>query len=81
MKFYCAYIIQSINHPDRYYTGFTENLESSIKSHNQGNNPHTSKYRPWRVKTTIVFTDRQKDLDFEAYLKSPSSRVFAKKRL
>ncbi len=62
-------------------TGFTEDLESRLKSHNQGNNPHTSKYRPWRVKTAIAFTDRQRAIDFESYLKSPSGRSFAKKRL
>jgi hypothetical protein len=45
------------------------------------NNPHTAKHRPWRVKTAIAFTDRQRALDFEKYLKSPSGRAFAKKRL
>jgi len=51
------------------------------EAHNHGNNPHTSKYKPWRIKTAIAFTDRQGALDFEAYLKSPSGRAFAKKRL
>jgi putative endonuclease len=52
-----------------------------MKAHNQGKNSHTSKYKPWRLKTAIAFTDRQKALDFEAYLKSPSGRAFAEKRL
>jgi putative endonuclease len=81
MKFYYAYILESIENPDRFYTGFTEELESRLKSHNQGNNPHTSKYRPWRIKTAIAFTDRQRGLDFEVYLKTASGRAFAKKRL
>ncbi|RLC11429.1 MAG: GIY-YIG nuclease family protein, partial [Deltaproteobacteria bacterium] len=38
-------------------------------------------FRPWRIKTAIAFTDRAKALDFEKYLKSPSGRAFAKKRL
>ena len=67
--------------PDRFYTGFTEDLELRLKSHNRGDNPHTSRYMPWRIKTAVAFTDRQKALDFEAYLKSPSGRAFAKKRL
>jgi len=81
MKFYYAYILQSKKTPNRFYIGFTEDLESRLKSHNQGLNPHTSKYKPWRVKTAIAFSDRQRALDFEAYLKSPSGRAFAKKRL
>jgi predicted GIY-YIG superfamily endonuclease len=52
-----------------------------MKAHNQGNTSHTLKYKPWRLKTAIAFTDRQKALDFEVYLKSPSGRAFAKKRL
>ena len=81
MNFFYVYILQSKKIPHRFYIGFTEDLESRLKSHNQGNNPHTSKYKPWRVKTAIAFTDRQRALDFEKYLKSPSGRAFAKKRL
>jgi predicted GIY-YIG superfamily endonuclease len=79
--FYHAYILQSQKNPDRFYTGFTEDLESRLKSHNRGENPHTARYIPWRIKTAIAFSDRQRALDFEAYLKSPSGRAFAKKRL
>ena len=32
-------------------------------------------------KTAVAFTDRQKALDFEVHLKSPSGRAFTKKRL
>ena len=79
--FYYAYILQSKIVPDRFYTGFTENIENRLKDHNSGKNPHTSKYRPWHIKTAIAFTDRQKALDFERYLKPKSGRAFAKKRL
>ncbi len=81
MKFYYTYILQTQKSPDRFYIGFTENLESRLKSHNRGENPHTSKYRPWRIKTAIAFSDRQRAIDFEEYLKTPSGRAFSKKRL
>ena len=81
MKFHYVYILQSESDPKHYYTGFTENLDARIKSHNSGQVPHTSKYKPWRIKTAIAFTDPKKALDFEKYLKSPSGRAFAKKRL
>ncbi|MBW1920730.1 MAG: GIY-YIG nuclease family protein [Deltaproteobacteria bacterium] len=81
MKSYYVYILQSESEPKHYYTGFTENLETRLKAHNSGQVPHTWQFRPWRIKTAIAFTNRAKALDFEKYLKSPSGRAFAKKRL
>ena len=80
-KFYYVYILRSINQPDRHYTGFTEDLEARLQHHNSGGDPHTSKYRPWNIKTAIAFTDREQALAFERYLKTQSGRAFAKKRL
>ena len=80
-KFHYVYIIQSKSVTDRFYTGFTENIENRLKDHNSGKDPHTIKYKPWRIKTAIAFTERQKALDFERYLKTQSGRAFAKKRL
>jgi predicted GIY-YIG superfamily endonuclease len=81
MMFFYVYLLQSEAGPDRFYTGFTEDLEQRLKAHNAGQCPHTSKHRPWRLKTAIAFTDRNRALAFERYLKSPSGRAFAKKRL
>jgi len=63
--FYYVYILESKVGTARYCTGFTENLESRLKDHNAGKNPHTAKHKPWRIKTAIAFTSRQKALDFE----------------
>jgi len=79
--FYYVYIIQSLKYPNRFYIGFSEDLDSRLKDQNQSKNPHTAKYKIWKIKTAIAFTDRDKALDFERYLKSPSGRAFAKKRL
>jgi predicted GIY-YIG superfamily endonuclease len=81
MHFYYVYILESANSPERFYVGFTENLQERLKQHNEGHSPHTSKSRPWRIKTALAFTDREKALDFERYLKTASGRAFAKKRL
>jgi putative endonuclease len=81
MKFYYVYILQSETDPNRFYTGFTADLDSCLKSHNSGGCPHTSKYKPWHIKTAMAFVDREKVFGFEKYLKSPSGRAFAKKRL
>ena len=79
--FYYVYILQSKTNTDRFYTGFSENIENRLKDHNSGKDPYTSNYKPWRIKTAIAFTDRQKALDFEKYLKTKSGRAFAQKRL
>ena len=79
--FYYVYILQSKTNINRFYTGFSENIENRLKDHNSGKDPHTSKYKPWRIKTAIAFTDRQKALDFKKYMKTKSGRAFAQKRL
>ena len=79
--FYYVYILRSVTEPPHFYTGFTEDLEARIRHHNSGGDPHTAKYRPWQIKTAVAFTDRAQALAFERYLKSPSGRAFARKRL
>jgi hypothetical protein len=49
--------------------------------HNSSDVSHTSKYEPWTIKTYIAFSDERQAVAFEKYLKSPSGRAFAKKRL
>jgi len=41
MKFYYVYILQSLQNPHKYYTGFTENLEQRVYEHNMGKCSHT----------------------------------------
>jgi predicted GIY-YIG superfamily endonuclease len=81
MKFFYVYILQSENSVEHFYTGFTEDLQDRLKTHNAGSVPHTAKFRPWKIKTAIAFTERDRAVEFERYLKSASGRAFAKKRL
>jgi predicted GIY-YIG superfamily endonuclease len=80
-RFHYTYILESLSDPGRHYVGFTENLTERLTKHNEGGNPHTARYRPWRIKTAVAFTCRDQALAFERYLKSPSGRAFARKRL
>jgi len=77
---YYVYIFRSDSNLERHYTGFTEDPKGRLKDHNSGKCPHSRKHRPWRIKNLLAFNDREKALDFERYLKSPSGRAFAKKR-
>jgi len=74
-----VYILQSEG--DHYYVGVTDDLRARLDKHNAGEVTHTSKFRPWRVKTYLAFSDLPRAVAFEKYLKSPSGRAFAKKHL
>jgi len=52
-----------------------------LTKHSAGDVAHTSKYRPWHIKTYVAFRDARQAFNFEQYLKSSSGRAFAKKRL
>jgi predicted GIY-YIG superfamily endonuclease len=81
MNFCYVYILQAIQTPERFYIGMTEDLKQRLAKHNAGEVPHTSKFKPWRIKTATAFTDRPRAAAFEKYLKTASGRAFAKKRL
>jgi putative endonuclease len=81
MQFFCVYMLQSEADKERFYTGVTGNLGSRLAKHFADGVPHRAKRRPWRIKTAIAFTNRERAIAFERYLESASGRVFAKKRL
>jgi putative endonuclease len=81
MDFHCVYVLRSVQHPDRFYVGFTEVLKQRLARHNTGHVSYTSKFRSWETKTAIAFTDRQAAAEFQKYLKTVSGRAFAKKSL
>ena len=76
---YYVYILQSLTNPTKHYTGFTTNLKKRIIKHNNGEVPHTNKYKPWKIITYIAFEPVEKARAFEMYLKSHSGRAFARK--
>lgn len=80
-KFYFVYILNSVNYPEKYYTGFTEDVVGRLDKHNNGEVKYTSGFKPWKIKTVVSFADKSKALLFEKYLKTQSGRAFAKKRL
>ena len=80
-KFFYVYVIESRVSPDKYYIGFTEDLADRLRHHNHGAVPSTKAHRPWSYRTCIAFTERQRALDFERYLKTHSGRALLAKRL
>jgi predicted GIY-YIG superfamily endonuclease len=76
-----VYILRSDLDTDHFYVGVTDDLAARLQKHNAGEVSHTSKYRPWQLKTYVAFSDEKRAFEFEKYLKSGSGRAFAKKRL
>lgn len=75
-----VYILSCIE-GEHFFVGVTDNLRARLTKHNAGEVRYTSKYKPWNLKTYVAFSDPKSAFAFELYLKSPSGRAFAKKRL
>ena len=78
-NFHYVYILVDEATETHFYIGCTEDLKSRLEKHNKGDVPHTSKFKPWRIKNAIAFDDREKAYAFEAYLKTHCGRAFAKR--
>lgn len=77
MKF--VYILQSED-GERFYVGVSDDVHARLDMHNAGKVRHTRKFKPWKLRTFIAFSDHDRAFDFERYLKSGSGRAFASKR-
>jgi len=62
---YYVYLIESVSAQGERYLGMTTDLKERLQEHNAGKSFHTSKFRPWKLKTYIAFTDRAKAGAFE----------------
>jgi putative endonuclease len=76
-----VYLLKSMAHHDQEYVGLTDDLPKRMKKHNAGESPHTAKFKPCRLVTYLAFSNPDKAVQFEKYMKSHSGRAFAKKRL
>ena len=75
-----VYILESLD-SEHFYIGVTDDPDARLAKHNAGEVTHTSKYKPWRIRTYLAFSDEKLAFAFEKYLKLGSGRAFARKRL
>jgi len=76
-----VYILKNADSPARFYTGVTSDVAARLAAHNAGRCAHTAKYRPWAVDVIIEFTDKERALELERYLKTGSGVEFARRHL
>jgi putative endonuclease len=64
-----------------YYVGFSSDLKSRIKTHEEGSVESTKNLRPVKLVYYSAFSSQKKATDFEKYLKTSSGFAFRNKRL
>lgn len=74
-----VYVLRSVKHPDRYYTGLTDNVERRLAVHNSGGSLHTASLRPWSVVAFTEFANPESAAAFEQHPKTGSRRAFSKR--
>jgi len=61
---YTVYLLRSISHTDQRYIGITEDLDSRFTAHNNGQSPHTAKFKPWKIVVAVSLSDESRALEF-----------------
>jgi predicted GIY-YIG superfamily endonuclease len=74
-----VYVLKNADAAPRFYVGLTSDMNGRVADHDAGRCPHTASRRPWRLHVVIEFADEPTAIRFERYLKSGSSRAFAKR--
>lgn len=75
-----VYILQSLKNKTL-YIGFTEDLKKRLIEHNEGSNPSTKRYVPWKLiyyEARIEKTDAKRR---EKYLKTTQGGRLLKRRI
>ena len=62
-----------------FYVGLSSDVDARLADHNLGRCPHPASRRPWQPHGVIEFSDEDRAIRFECYLKSGSGRAFAKR--
>jgi predicted GIY-YIG superfamily endonuclease len=74
-----VYVLKTANDKPQFYVGLTSDVGARLAAHNMGRCPHTASRRPWRLHVLLEFSDEERAVRFERYLKSGSGRAFAKR--
>jgi predicted GIY-YIG superfamily endonuclease len=71
-----VYLLQSEKVPERFYTGFTDDLKRRLLEHNGATQDYSKQYAPWVLSWYCAFRTELRAREFETYLKSGSGRAF-----
>jgi len=74
------YVLQSVANSSL-YIGYTSDLQKRFREHNNGFNPSTKKFLPWRLIYYEACINEKDAKRREVYLKSAQGRRLLKRRL
>ena len=74
-----VYVLKNANDKPQFYVGLTSDVDARLAAHNAGRCQHTASRRPWQRHVVLEFSDEERAIRFERYLKSGSGRAFAKR--
>ena len=83
-EIYSIYILHSES-ADKYYVGYSRDVQARLQDHNEGERPqqstkYTFKHRPWRLVCSFeVGSSRGEAMKVEKYIKRQKSRRFLEK--
>lgn len=78
---YYVYRIRSRNHPEHSFIGISRDVKKRLACHNGGQVEATQEFRPWKLSFYAAFSHKQRAKEFEAFLKSPEGKTFARQHL
>ena len=74
-----VYVLRNADRDPHFYVGLTSDMNARLADHNAGRCSHTVSRRPWQRHVLIEFSDEERAIRLESYLKSGSGRAFAKR--
>jgi putative endonuclease len=80
MQFYYVYILQS-EVDNKFYTGYTKNIELRFEQHNSGKVESTKNRRPLKIIYFEACLNQQDATHREKYLKTHYGKMFIRNRL
>ena len=74
-----VYVLRNADRNSSFYVGLSSDVGARLADHNMGRCPHTASRRPWQLHVVSEFSEEDRAIRFERYLKSGSGRAFAKR--
>lgn len=75
MTYFYVYIIYS-HSLDKYYVGYSIDLDKRLTEHNSGISTYTSKANDWKLKWSKIFLSREDAMKEEKRIKTKKSRKY-----